>query len=77
MSEQGADAALQTYRTRSGKEMSINDATKIVGCWRALTETRKGKLTDDPEITTVNPRDRIHKHYRRIKESCEPLERGY
>ena len=49
MSEQGADAALQTYRTRSGKEMSINDATKIVGCWRALQNPER-KATDDPEI---------------------------
>ena len=49
MSEQGADAALQTYRTRSGKEMSINDATKIVGCWRALQNPER-KSPDDPEI---------------------------
>ena len=49
MSEQGADAALQTYRTRSGKEMSINDATKIVGCWRALQNPER-KSPDDSEI---------------------------
>ena len=49
MSEQGADAALQTYRTSSGKEMSINDATKIVGCWRALQNPER-KSPDDPEI---------------------------
>ena len=49
MSEQGADAALQTYRTRSGKEISINDATKIVGCWRALQNPER-KSPDDPEI---------------------------
>ena len=49
MSEQGADAALQTYRTSSGKEISINDATKIVGCWRALQNPER-KSPDDPEI---------------------------
>ena len=49
MSEQGADAALQTYRTSSGKEISINDATKIVGCWRALQNPER-KSSDDPEI---------------------------
>ncbi len=49
MSEQSADAALQTYRTNSGKEISINDATKIVGCWRALQNPER-KSADDPEI---------------------------
>ena len=49
MSEQGADAALQTYRISSGKEMNINDATKIVGCWRALQNPER-KSPDDPEI---------------------------
>ena len=49
MSEQSADPALQTYRTSSGKEISINDATKIVGCWRALQNPER-KSADDPEI---------------------------
>ena len=53
MSEQGTDAALQTYRTSSGKEMSINDATKIVGCWRALQNPER-KSPDDPEIKPLN-----------------------
>ena len=49
MSEQSTDAALQTYRIAGGKEMSINDATKIVGCWRALQNPER-KSADDPEI---------------------------
>lgn len=49
MSEQDADAALQTYRTSGGSEININDATKIVGCWRALQNPER-KSTDDPEI---------------------------
>ncbi len=49
MSEQDADAALQTYHTAGGKEISINDATKIVGCWRALQNPERKSL-DDPEI---------------------------
>ena len=49
MSEQDADAALQTYRTSGGSEININDATKIVGCWRALQNPER-KATDDPEI---------------------------
>ncbi|MDE0425042.1 MAG: DEAD/DEAH box helicase family protein [Candidatus Poribacteria bacterium] len=49
MSEQSTDAALQTYRTAGGKEININDATKIVGCWRALQNPER-KSADDPEI---------------------------
>ena len=41
MSEQDTDAALQTYRSSGGGEININDATKIVGCWRALQKPRK------------------------------------
>ncbi|MYA71330.1 DEAD/DEAH box helicase [Candidatus Poribacteria bacterium] len=53
MSEQNADAALQTYRTSGGSEININDATKIVGCWRALQNPERKstpKSTEDPEI---------------------------
>ena len=49
MSEQSIDAALQTYRIAGGKEININDATKIVGCWRALQNPER-KSDDDPEI---------------------------
>ena len=49
MSEQSTDAALQTYRTAGGSEININDATKIVGCWRALQNPER-KSPDDPEI---------------------------
>ena len=49
MSEQGTDAALQTYRSSGGGEININDATKIVGCWRALQNPER-KSPDDPEI---------------------------
>ena len=49
MSEQSTDAALQTYRIAGGREININDATKIVGCWRALQNPER-KSADDPEI---------------------------
>lgn len=52
MSEQDADAALQTYRTSGGSEININDATKIVGCWRALQNPER-KSPDDPEIQSL------------------------
>lgn len=38
----GADAALQSYVGKGGIEININDATKIVGCWRALQQPEKG-----------------------------------
>ena len=49
MSEQSTDAALQTYRSSGGGEININDATKIVGCWRALQNPER-RSPDDPEI---------------------------
>ena len=49
MSEQSTETVLQTYRTAGGKEININDATKIVGCWRALQNPERKSL-DDPEI---------------------------
>ena len=49
MSEQGTDAALQTYRSSGGGEININDATKIVGCWRALQNPER-KSPDDLDI---------------------------
>ena len=49
MSEQSTDAALQTYRASTGNEININDATKIVGCWRAL-QNPEIKSADTQEI---------------------------
>ena len=49
MSEQSADAALQTYRASTGNEININDATKIVGCWWAL-QNPEIKSADKQEI---------------------------
>ncbi|RKU31598.1 damage-inducible protein [Candidatus Poribacteria bacterium] len=36
ISESEVDAALQSFYLSGGSEISITDATKIVGCWRAL-----------------------------------------
>ncbi len=49
MSEQSTAATLQTYRSAEGKEITINDATKIVGCWRALQNPER-KSAEDPEL---------------------------
>ena len=37
-SEEGATGALQAYIDRNKKEVSLTDAAKIVGCWRALQD---------------------------------------
>ena len=46
MYEPDADAALQGYVGAGGKEINITDATKFVGCWRAL-QNPEGKSGDD------------------------------
>ena len=79
MSEQGTDAALQTYRSSGGGEININDATKIVGCWRALQNPER-KSPDDPEIrpltraiaftNTIATSKNLVKHWNGVIESA-------
>ena len=49
MYEPEVDAALQGYVGAGGKEINITDATKFVGCWRAL-QNPEGKPGDDETI---------------------------
>ncbi len=46
MSEQGVGPVLQKYLATGGGEININDATKIVGCWRALQNPERKSDTD-------------------------------
>ena len=46
MYEPDADATLQGYIGTGGSEINITDATKFVGCWRAL-QNPEGKSDDD------------------------------
>ena len=79
MSEQGTDAALQTYRSSGGSEININDATKIVGCWRALQNPER-KSPDDPDIrpltraiaftNTIATSKNLKKHWNGVIESA-------
>ena len=46
MYEPDADATLQGYVGTGGTEINITDATKFVGCWRAL-QNPEGKSGDD------------------------------
>ena len=52
MSEQGVNETLHRYLSNGGSEVNINDATKIVGCWRALQNPER-KSPDDESITPL------------------------
>ena len=47
MSERGVQDTLHNYLSNGGSEVNINDATKIVGCWRALQNPERKSLDDD------------------------------
>ncbi len=47
MSEQGVQDTLHNYLSNGGSEVNINDATKIVGCWRALQNPERKSPNDD------------------------------
>ena len=52
MAEQGVNETLHRYLSNGGSEVNINDATKIVGCWRALQNPER-KSPDDDSITPI------------------------
>ena len=51
ISESDTDAALQSFYQSGGVEISITDATKIVGCWRALQNPERKPEGDE----TIKP----------------------
>ena len=65
ISGQDADPALQRYISRGGGEIPIDDATKIIGCWRAL-QNPESKQSDEEEI---QPLTRAIAFTNRIKDS--------
>ena len=52
ISGQDADPALQRYISTGGGEIPIDDATKIIGCWRAL-QNPESKQSDEEEIQSL------------------------
>ena len=81
MSEQGADEALQGYIGNGGGEININDATKIVGCWRALQnpEPEREAQGDEPVqplrraiafTNTIADSKRLNEHWNGIIQSA-------
>jgi predicted helicase len=79
MSEQGTQNALHSYLSNGGSEIDINDATKIVGCWRALQNPER-KSADDQNIrpltraiaftNTIASSKRLEKHWKGIIDSA-------
>ena len=79
MSEQGVNETLQGYLSNGGSEVNINDATKIVGCWRALQNPER-KSQDDASIkpitraiaftNTIKTSENLVKHWNGIIESA-------
>ena len=65
ISGQDADPALQRYISTGGGEIPIDDATKIIGCWRAL-QNPESKQSDEEEI---RPLTRAIAFTNRIKDS--------
>ena len=65
ISGQDADPALQRYISAGGGEIPIDDATKIIGCWRAL-QNPESKQSDEEEI---RPLTRAIAFTNRIKDS--------
>ena len=65
ISEGEVNAALRGDTRAAGRELNINDATKIVGCWRAL-QNPENRTIDDPSI---HPLKRVIAFTNRISES--------
>ena len=65
MSEQGVQDTLHNYLSNGGSEVNINDATKIVGCWRALQNPER----KSPDDETIKPLTRAIAFTNTIKSS--------
>ena len=79
MYEPDADAGLQGYIGKGGSEINITDATKFVGCWRAL-QNPEGKSGDDAANqpltraiafnNTIRNSKRLAEHWNGVVESA-------
>ncbi len=79
MYEPGMDAELQGYIGSGGSEININDATKIIGCWRALqnperedsSEQGRNPLTRAIAFSnTIATSKRLVRHWEGVIESA-------
>ena len=65
ISEQEVNAALRGDTRIGGSEIGINDATKIIGCWRALQNPE----SKGPDDETIQPLKRVIAFTNKIDES--------
>ena len=78
MYEPDADATLQGYVGAGGSEINITDATKFVGCWRALQnpEGKSDDATNQPLTraiafnNTIRNSKRLAEHWNGVVESA-------
>ena len=79
MYEPDSDAALQGYVGAGGSEINISDATKIIGCWRAL-QNPEGETEEGATIkpltraiafnNTIRNSKRLVEHWNGVVESA-------
>ena len=79
MYEPDSDATLQGYIATGGSEINITDATKIIGCWRAL-QSPEGKPREGAAIkpltraiafnNTIRNSKRLVEHWNGVVESA-------
>ena len=79
MYEPDSDAALQGYVETGGSEINISDATKIIGCWRAL-QNPEGQTEERAAIkpltrtiafnNTIRNSKRLVEHWNGVVESA-------
>ena len=70
MSEQDVNSTLHRYLSHRGSEININDATKIIGCWRALQNPKN----QSPDSDTITPLTRAIAFTNTIKSSQNLVE---
>ena len=80
ISEEGADSVLQGYIGGGGSEINITDATKFVGCWKALRNPEDKPEGSDETIqpltraiafnNTIRNSERLAKHWNDVIESA-------
>ena len=58
MYEPDSDATLQGYIGAGGSEINITDATKIIGCWRAL-QNPEGEAREGAHKQAADTRHRV------------------
>ena len=72
VSEQSVDGALQAHLAASGGEINLDDAAKVIGCWRALQNPENRRLGDGPVqplrraiafTNTIRSSKRLERHW--------------